>query len=322
MTDQAVIRVAQRVSAKYELAPPVDIRTVLAKYAELNFAAYPFGKFDGISIHLKVPGKKSRVVVNSMNPSTRQRFTMAHELGHLLIPWHTGTIIDEVDSIESVSADGYLTMEDEANAFAAELLMPSQWISELIRFERNLAEVHRKTYECCEVSPLAAALNIAQKLPPNIMFAAVRDGLVEFSGRTKDTVARRPTNGEPLASDAYDYCEDHFSVASSPGRVFHWWKFPDEMNMTSIDNREWRDLLDQILLDIGIPSDAITKTKKSINGILGAANGSVKRNGPYTVPGIVSVCVQRMRDRAEFEQFTRHPLFDTFVLKRAQAFFA
>jgi hypothetical protein len=322
MTDPAVIKLAQRVTVKYELAPPVDIRTLLAKYATLDFAAYPYGKFDGISIHLKVPEKAPRVVVNSANPLTRQRFTMAHELGHLLIPWHTGTIIDDVDSTDGGGSDGYLLMEDEANAFAAELLMPSRWISDLIASEPDLAHVHRKTFERCDVSPLAAALNIAEQLPPNILFAGLRNGVVEFSGRTDRTVAQRPATGVELPPDAYDYCEEHFSFVSTFGRVFHWWRFPAEMRLTSADNREWRDLLNQIIQDIGVPADLIEKKKASINGIMAAAHGTLRTRGACTVPSIVSVCIQRLKEREDLKAFTRHPLFESFVLKRAQSFHA
>lgn len=51
------------------------------------------------------------VLVNSRQPSDRSRFSLAHELGHLLM--HTDT-----------PPSDYASVEDEADAFAAELLMP------------------------------------------------------------------------------------------------------------------------------------------------------------------------------------------------------
>lgn len=60
---------------------------------------------DGLA--LRPHGLPPCIFLNSAMPGDRQRFTLAHELGHL--------VMHQVPS---------LNMEDEANAFAAELLMP------------------------------------------------------------------------------------------------------------------------------------------------------------------------------------------------------
>lgn len=53
----------------------------------------------------------------------RKKFTIAHELGHFYIPWHSelmfGCDIKEMDF-----KNDYVPREKEANMFAAELLMP------------------------------------------------------------------------------------------------------------------------------------------------------------------------------------------------------
>lgn len=66
--------------------------------------------------------------VNQKHSETRQRFTIAHELGHYSLHGKDGTFVD-VDFRGSVYRDGISTRaidarEMEANAFAAELLMP------------------------------------------------------------------------------------------------------------------------------------------------------------------------------------------------------
>jgi len=61
---------------------------------------------DGVT--LAVPGLPRCIVLNTACPGDRQRFTLAHELGHL--------IMHRVPSP---------TMEDEANQFASALLMPA-----------------------------------------------------------------------------------------------------------------------------------------------------------------------------------------------------
>lgn len=65
--------------------------------------------------------------INSSQPLTRQRFTVAHEIAHLLLHKGRPMIVDtsirvnKRDHISSMATD---TEEIEANAFAAELLMP------------------------------------------------------------------------------------------------------------------------------------------------------------------------------------------------------
>lgn len=68
--------------------------------------------------------------VNSGTSRRRQRFTIAHELGHLLM--HEGRLIIDHsvrvnyrDDVASMATDNE---EIQANAFAAALLMPEEWV--------------------------------------------------------------------------------------------------------------------------------------------------------------------------------------------------
>ena len=61
------------------------------------------------------------IVVKKQNPETRQTFTLIHELGHLLL--HKASSID--DAVDLYSQDG---VEQDANAFAGNLLVPSTFL--------------------------------------------------------------------------------------------------------------------------------------------------------------------------------------------------
>lgn len=72
---------------------------------------------------------RSVIGVNSSHPLTRQRFTIAHELGHLLLHGSRSVIVDtHVFRRDQTSSMGTETEEREANGFAAELLMPSVFV--------------------------------------------------------------------------------------------------------------------------------------------------------------------------------------------------
>ncbi len=66
---------------------------------------------------------KAVIGVNSRHAATRQRFTIAHEIGHLEMHKGQPVFIDRFVRLNM--RDGHSTPEEtQANAFAAELLMP------------------------------------------------------------------------------------------------------------------------------------------------------------------------------------------------------
>lgn len=81
-----------------------------------------------------------RILVNNCAPIQRQRFTIAHELGHFLSPWHepqsengflcTATNMKLNDAKAQKAS---IRMEAEANKFAAEILMPSPFLRKDLR---------------------------------------------------------------------------------------------------------------------------------------------------------------------------------------------
>lgn len=66
--------------------------------------------------------------VNSDHSSNRQRFTIGHELAHFLLHDHDGVHVDrrfQVKLRDKTSSEGTDVEEQEANLFAAEMLMPA-----------------------------------------------------------------------------------------------------------------------------------------------------------------------------------------------------
>jgi Zn-dependent peptidase ImmA (M78 family)/DNA-binding XRE family transcriptional regulator len=97
---------------------PVRNLTSWMESAGILVLEYDFGspKVDGLS---QWAGDHPIIVLNSQVPTDRKRLTLAHELGHIVL--HTNFAGED--------------MEQQANAFAAELLMPA----DVIRFQlRNL----------------------------------------------------------------------------------------------------------------------------------------------------------------------------------------
>lgn len=76
------------------------------------------------------------IAVNRVHSQVRKRFTIAHEMGHLALHKGTEVHVDQgfrVNLRDSKSATAQDVEEVEANAFAANLLMPAQWLRSDLR---------------------------------------------------------------------------------------------------------------------------------------------------------------------------------------------
>ena len=84
--------------------------------------------FEG-SLVRALEGPKGIIAVKgSIREATRKRFTIAHEIGHYVIPSHrTLENVCTTDMVESWR-QGNLVPELEANEFAVELLLPSKFV--------------------------------------------------------------------------------------------------------------------------------------------------------------------------------------------------
>lgn len=69
------------------------------------------------------------IMYSGIEPPVRQRFTVAHELGHYALE-HGNAFRDDPSSFSSRAIDW---REREANQFAAELLMPTEALLRIVR---------------------------------------------------------------------------------------------------------------------------------------------------------------------------------------------
>lgn len=105
------------------------------------------------------------IQLGSDSPSTRSRFTLAHEIGHLFL--HMGFLINKTkwDSIESFEdsvyfrSNMYSLEEYEANEFAAAFLMPKNEFIEIAEEHLN-----KNTYD---LEPIAVHFNVSTEAVAN-----------------------------------------------------------------------------------------------------------------------------------------------------------
>jgi Zn-dependent peptidase ImmA (M78 family) len=73
-------------------------------------------------------------------------------VGHIKIPWHCGSIACHIDEGNaSVTGDHY-SYEGEAHRFASELLMPTDWVRQVIEEELTIEKIFNRIVDGAEVS--------------------------------------------------------------------------------------------------------------------------------------------------------------------------
>lgn len=122
------IRVAQSLIREHDLEPPIDVELLAEELGlDVSYEHLP----DDASGFLYVDDDFGMIGVHSLHSDARQRFTIAHEIGHFLLHDFDTVHVDKRfimrDAKSSTAEDD---REIEANWFAAELLMPNQWIRE------------------------------------------------------------------------------------------------------------------------------------------------------------------------------------------------
>jgi len=123
-------RVAQVIAENSIIAPPIKPRPIAIAYGlRVLFAGFP-ESIENISGLYDV--RTNEIIVNREDPASRQTFTIAHELGHFLLHKELYERYPEDYRVLSrapirASKD---PLEQEANAFAAHLLVPRKFLDQ------------------------------------------------------------------------------------------------------------------------------------------------------------------------------------------------
>ncbi len=144
---------------------PVKVNDIPLKLGiDLRFA-YLGAHISGM---LEWIGSTYRITINASDPSTRQRFTLAHELGHYMLHRHLigDGVIDDRAYRSTDKGKYHNTLigpfeETRANKFAANLLMPRDLInSEKDKLTGNEDEIIEQMANKFEVSKQSMAIRL------------------------------------------------------------------------------------------------------------------------------------------------------------------
>lgn len=185
-----------------------------------------FDGFDGILLRSKTAQKGIIGVNDGIREPSRTRFTIAHEIGHFVIPHHRDLASAcEGGTIESFSRR-LATPELEANEFAAELLLPSKEVAG--RFDLDNPSLSRISLVANDFETSLSAttwrfLDLTDK--PCAMVWSLASKAVWY--RTNDALPfLMPLKSLP-------------SPMSVAGRLFAGESFPDDAGIQEVDADAW-----------------------------------------------------------------------------------
>ncbi len=134
------IAAAQQLLAKAQIQePPVPVEDIAIRCGVRLVAFAGEIEVSGLLVALE---SGAVIAYNADEGKPRRRFTIAHELGHLLLRHYEHFHIDPRDiTVEGHPPDYDWRDERAANDFAAELLMPAAWVTERHATTTNLARL-------------------------------------------------------------------------------------------------------------------------------------------------------------------------------------
>jgi len=170
------------------ITPIEDIASALGI---LEIRQAPLEGAEGVLI-TNLDKQEGAILINANSPHTRRRFTLAHELGHFVNPWHTPTssagfrcTAKDMRTTTSRTLTREQRMEVEANQFAAALLMPQQHIRRFLganpNFDLTDAATLKDKLEVSLEAILRRLVSLSEE-PIAVLFLA--SGAVRYSIRS------------------------------------------------------------------------------------------------------------------------------------------
>lgn len=120
---------------KYCIDQPPVVAKELAEFSRLNVVPVNFAqinpKYSSISGFIDI--QTNRLFVNSNESAVRRNFTIAHELGHYLLGHTSSSEYANLLFRRPLEEQEDPIIEQEANCFAANLLVPEQFLKNMIK---------------------------------------------------------------------------------------------------------------------------------------------------------------------------------------------
>jgi len=230
-TPEALLATINKLQAgKYPI--PIPIEDWALKLDIIGIESLETEGFEG-GLMMFADRSTGTIFVSHLSGPQRRRFTVGHELGHFLLPWHTprqgqGFLCSKTDMAvfrAKPGGDRYAEMEAQANRFSAGLLMPAVPFRADLR-ARNHFEVHHivELADRYHVSKEATARRCADLYDDPIAIVISQQGKISriYSGKDFPRLNVWLNDDLPLRSVTH-------RTALRPGEVSGWDELPADI---------------------------------------------------------------------------------------------
>ncbi|WP_314324215.1 ImmA/IrrE family metallo-endopeptidase [Paenarthrobacter ilicis] len=330
---QSAQRLADVIVERYNLHPPVDVARLVGQHASVHELARDISDVDALLVGLDSPEKI--VFLNPARKGQRRRFTLAHELGHILIGWHQARELlcvtdrdDDEDAERPVRLPGadaksreMRAQELEADAFAARALVPQRFVDSIAGLE---VDQMLSALEAADVSVPAGMRALADSLTPGYVFVLLdnRDLVSRtwYSGQGRTGVPSLPGlfKGKPVDKKMAS------RVLAESGWSYHygrkiWWGRAEVDLSPPLVKRDWKPLLAEICSDVSKGDESTyQRLIQTISGVCGSLVNDVDAASRERMAGLLAI---RMKRKPDLEEFVVHPSFEDFLFARSDTLY-
>jgi hypothetical protein len=302
-------RVASLLVERYDLEPPIDVEGLISAFGcELEFCDWPF-VCDAVA---DLSADPPRLFVNASSSALRQRFTLAHELGHVAMGWHLNTVMCDIGFDTSQDPIVLRTdQEGQANEFASYLLVPHRFRTSITSGAFDLPAILDQL-ETAEVSAAAGLIALQSYLPPGVVLRTTSLAWPVVSRGTgqgiKDLVSNELWPEVERRAAAY-------GTHGHQGQRVRWYSFWNPRVPSVIDDpRRSVDILRDAIAQTGLGGDELEQLRMSVSGIVGAAVTDSTIIDSATIYGILE---QRITADDELSDLIQVADFHLFIARKA-----
>jgi Zn-dependent peptidase ImmA (M78 family) len=147
----------------------------------------------------------------------RKRFTIAHEIGHYIIPYHENVYNCSKEDIEKYQANDII--EREANEFAAELLMPERYFNyDVDHHSLTLNDIQALSQKYLTSLTSTAIKFIKHTKDTGAIFLS-KDGIILWAFRSETFPYSIAGGKVDECSNVYDYYNNEYNDFENPQEV-------------------------------------------------------------------------------------------------------
>jgi len=326
---EAADRAAQAMVTAHDLDFGFDVHTLCEQYADLIFVEIP-GDVDAVLFGLMGEPRSGRphIAINSARFGSRTnladhqrrrlRFTIAHELGHLELGWHSGLSLC-AEGGESAADDvgfGQSRFEDEAHLFAQRILVPRRRLARCVDSEPKSAVL--EALDSADVHFSVALRSLVDLLPAGHIVAATKDNVVERAYRSRSTPISVPTWEHPLEAHTFNKLSQDRAVGRVGGRQIFWWELPSSTELVHIEEGVSSKKISRAIYDSLDLGDRLSSLRSSVTGKESTVMTAVRAGDLPLDPQVIAAHIsQKVAADARLERIAAHPDFPRYLSARA-----